>query len=355
MQEPAWASECDAELTTIGYWPPDGEGNHLEHQHCPEVPEIGALEKRFRELVGVEQWIAGNPPAPGGALPDGDHFLLRYRRTMCFGSCPAYTLTLFDDGTLVWNGDHHVALAGEHRFTVTPETIAALESLVEGARFWELDHRGRIPEPCPEGQYCLESHVTCTDTSHAITTYQRGDRHKTLDDAHCDGENALTRLEDELEWLLIGEETWIAEPKVVVALERTGCKEGGCRAFRVAIHDNGRVVWNGTSGVAATGERRAWLRWSEMSPLLDAFESAGFLTMEVKDAPTEECTVSKKGKRSCRAAAPCADDGFEHVIVTYATWNGETRTVDQKECRLDKALASLVLQIELEQHVAQWR
>jgi hypothetical protein len=273
---------------------------------------------------------------------------------MCFGSCPAYTLTLFDDGTLVWNGDHHVALAGEHRFTVTPETIAALESTVEAARFWELDYRGRIPEPCPPGQHCFESHVTCTDTSHAITTYHRAGRHKTLDDAHCEGENALTRLEDEIEWLLIGDETWIAEPKVILALERTNCKEGDCKAFTVKIHDNGRVVWNGTSDVAAMGERRAWLRWSEMSPLVEAFEAAAFLTMEVKDVRVETCKTSKKGKKTCQEVPPCPDDGFEHVIVTYATWNGESRTVEQKACRMDTPLSTLEHLLISEPHIQEW-
>lgn len=55
------------------------------------------------------------------ALPQADSLpvnkrvkLASFRRTPCFGSCPAYSVEVWSDGQVTWNGEQHVTRLGAY-------------------------------------------------------------------------------------------------------------------------------------------------------------------------------------------------------------------------------------------------
>ncbi len=47
-------------------------------------------------------------------------------RTPCFGECPHYEATFYDNGTLIYEGHRHVPVLGRYRYQVSPEEIEAI-------------------------------------------------------------------------------------------------------------------------------------------------------------------------------------------------------------------------------------
>jgi hypothetical protein len=60
------------------------------------------------------------------------------QRTMCFGTCPDYTVTLKDDGTVLYTGRQYVKTPGEHTWKIEPAAVRALAREMEAAGFFEL-------------------------------------------------------------------------------------------------------------------------------------------------------------------------------------------------------------------------
>jgi hypothetical protein len=62
-------------------------------------------------------------------------------RTMCFGTCPVYSLTLSGDGTVVYEGKDFVKIKGIQKSRVSPQKIAGLLDLFKNADFLHLKDR----------------------------------------------------------------------------------------------------------------------------------------------------------------------------------------------------------------------
>jgi hypothetical protein len=180
---------------------------------CESAPDIVAIVDRVAAAIGADTWIRTNPPAPGGPLPDGARLLVTMEQGVCMGECPIYDVTVFDDGTVLWVGERHVAAIGERRWTLPSHAVAAIADAFAAARFTRMDEQGEVvtpPEPCPDDLCAIpiRPYFQCTDTSHTLVTYHRGGLSKTIDDAHCQ-ETSLSRLEDRVK-ALIGVKRWIA-------------------------------------------------------------------------------------------------------------------------------------------------
>jgi hypothetical protein len=60
------------------------------------------------------------------------------RRSVCFGACPAYTVTLHTDGSASFDGDRFVAVMGHRDYRVDPAAVQKLVARFKAARFFEL-------------------------------------------------------------------------------------------------------------------------------------------------------------------------------------------------------------------------
>jgi hypothetical protein len=79
-------------------------------------------------------------PAPGfsGDLED---ITISLERTPCFGFCPDYTVTVFGNGTVLYEGRNFVAVEGEQRGQIPQEDVRELVDEFYDARFFNLRDR----------------------------------------------------------------------------------------------------------------------------------------------------------------------------------------------------------------------
>jgi hypothetical protein len=123
-------------------------------------------------------------------------------RTMCYGHCPTYTVTVYADGSVDYEGRAQVAVVGHASAKLDAAGLRRLAAAFRAARFLERNERGEIPRP-NEAVFS-----GCTDTSHTVLRFAD---HR-VDDAHCrDGRNALDTLEDAFE-RIVGTARWVKGP-----------------------------------------------------------------------------------------------------------------------------------------------
>lgn len=60
------------------------------------------------------------------------------QRTVCYGTCPDYEVTLRGDGTVRYTGRQYVRITGTHSWKVDPAAVRALAREMEQAGYFEL-------------------------------------------------------------------------------------------------------------------------------------------------------------------------------------------------------------------------
>jgi hypothetical protein len=124
-----------------------------------------------------------------------------------------------------------------------------------------------------------------------------------------------------------------AGAREVVSLERTVCF-GACPAYRVAIHDDGSVRWDGKSDVAVKGRARGKIDRAKVQALVDAFTKARFLEMnEEGEIPPPRVP----GQMELRSVG-CTDTS--HAITTFRQGK-KTHRLDDAHCHGANALTAL--------------
>lgn len=114
-------------------------------------------------------------------------------RTMCFGTCPVYTLTIYADGKVEFSGEKFVNAVGQHVKKISQEKVASILTEADSINFFELN-----------GTYdCFDS----TDSPTAKITITKEGKTKQIVHYHgCESANkkelaALTQLEDKIDEL----------------------------------------------------------------------------------------------------------------------------------------------------------
>ena len=85
---------------------------------------------------------------------------IRMERTECYGSCPAYTVTIHGDGRVEYEGKRHVKESGTQEARLDPDTIKMLAKEFSKANFLTLseDYSG---ENCT--RYCTDFPTAVTE------------------------------------------------------------------------------------------------------------------------------------------------------------------------------------------------
>jgi hypothetical protein len=134
---------------------------------------------------------------------------IQIERTICYGSCPAYTITINEDGEITWHGQSYVAQKGERSIRVDPKVFKSALALLEKAEFRSFATRYQRGER--DGCKSL-----VTDSPDAVITVKTSAyEHRVWHYHGCEGfprESELINLEDELDELL-GSERWIVNQK----------------------------------------------------------------------------------------------------------------------------------------------
>lgn len=80
-------------------------------------------------------------PIPSGFRGDIEDVVISLERTRCFGVCPAYTVTIYGDGTVVYEGVDFVKVKGTQTAQIPQEDVRELVDDFYAAGFFQLRDR----------------------------------------------------------------------------------------------------------------------------------------------------------------------------------------------------------------------
>ena len=146
------------------------------------------------------------PPAPAVA---GHVLLASLQRGACYGTCPIYTVTVYRDGKVEYDGEEYVKKKGKATGTVTPAQMAALDKLFTDDHYLAYNT-----------EY---THYDVTDNPSAKTAYRPlgATKTKTVDHYYGDmkAPESLSKLEEQFD-TIVQTDRWIGTRAERDKLER---------------------------------------------------------------------------------------------------------------------------------------
>jgi len=146
--------------------------------------EAEKVSKRLQAERGPSTAIfsAGTATAAAGTQAAGP-ITITLQRTICFGLCPAYTVTLHEDGSVVYEGREYTKISGAQSWKIDPAAVRALAKEMQDAGYFELNDEYR---------------AMVTDHPTVYTSLTLGNRTKKIKD-YVAGPPKLKELEERID------------------------------------------------------------------------------------------------------------------------------------------------------------
>jgi Domain of unknown function (DUF6438) len=176
--------------------------------------------------------------------------VITLERTACFGACPIYTVTIFEDGTVNFSGIDFVDVTGEQTNQIEAETVALMLDAIEAVGYFEWNE-----------SYNTQ---TVTDLPSVITSVKlNGETHRI--ERYAGDTSAPVALPFLEQWidLMANTSMWTGKPidvsgnlnngeTPILTLQREACF-GFCPVYNVALYADGTVVYMGIANVDNIG------------------------------------------------------------------------------------------------------
>jgi ankyrin repeat protein len=132
-------SEASGSKEDMAHWP-ELQGEVEQWRFTPferNGHAIAAEVEEYIDLVPPERLpkVHVTPPA---LLPTSK-VSITLSRSGCFGSCPAYSVSVWSDGTINFDGKYYVAATGKHTATIDPDAVRSLAKQFIAAGFYSMD------------------------------------------------------------------------------------------------------------------------------------------------------------------------------------------------------------------------
>jgi hypothetical protein len=128
------------------------------------------------------------------------NLLITLERTACFGTCPMYTLTIYQDGRVEYTGKDFVTVKGDQTGKITPAQVQVLVEAFKNADYFNLQDEYTTP---------------VTDLPTTITSFTFEGNTKTIRNyggclhdspvpapqALCDLENKIDEITNSIQWV----------------------------------------------------------------------------------------------------------------------------------------------------------
>ena len=207
------------------------------------------------------------------AAQEENEVRLTLERGACFGTCPVYTVTIYADGTVVFEGQRFVESEGKQTGMIGPDIVDRLVSIFEDAGYFTWND-----------EY---TQMQVTDLPYVTTSVTRDGETKRI--VRYEGDDsapiALVYLE---RWIdeIANTSQWVGqEPPLsyfssaglpLITLERQPCF-GTCPVYSLVIHEDGTVVYRGFDHVREIGIRIGQVDAGAVTSLAQEMTYMGFL------------------------------------------------------------------------------
>ena len=176
---------------------------HLTRDDAYQLSSVAA-DLNITQLVDGNKGVHAMIPKAIFTSTAGKKDFVTLERTVCFGTCPSYQVTIASDGAVTFEGRDFVKSKGTAKAQISPEAFRKLVNEFEKVKYFSLDDRYEPGSPgCP---------TAATDSPSARTSIQTNDRTKGVSHYYgCrDSEvlRALTSLESKIDEIA-GTEKWI--------------------------------------------------------------------------------------------------------------------------------------------------
>jgi len=142
----------------------------------------------MKDLEEQMAWLMGKVGDDDGiptkkAIDDSSSAVITLERTICYGTCPIYKITIFGDGRVQYVGERFVRIAGTRSAKISKEKVHQLIDIFQKAGFSSL-----------KDSYTTE-HIT--DFPSAIISITVSGKTKTV--THYHGDTGAPKVLNELE------------------------------------------------------------------------------------------------------------------------------------------------------------
>lgn len=235
--------------------------------------------------------------------PQGDPVITLERRA-CFGTCPVYTIQIYADGTVVYEGINHVEITGIEGSMLDPETVTQMVAAFEDAGYFDW-----------EDEY---TQMTISDLPTTITSVTSNGQTKRI--VRYDGDDsapiALPYLENWVD-IMVNSQQWTGKlpvapaflGQVVITLEREACF-GTCPVYKLYLYEDGTVVFMGIRFVDALGVHVTQIDAMAVEMLATRMTAEGYFGWDA--AYTDRLITDQ-----ATAITSLTWDGQQHQITRY--------------------------------------
>jgi hypothetical protein len=105
-------------------------------------------------------------------LEDLSNVVITMERTMCFGSCPVYVLTIYGDGRIEYEGEQYVEIIGKQTTQISEDQVRELIDEFYNVHYFSMNDEYRHKRD-KWGQYYTATDLPTTITSITINDYRK--------------------------------------------------------------------------------------------------------------------------------------------------------------------------------------
>lgn len=262
--------------------------------------------------------------------------LIRLQRTICYGTCPVYTVTIDARGTITFDGERFVRVVGRKTAQISRLSVATLLARAEQIRFFEMRDAYRAIEN-PDGTLTM-----VTDLPTKIVTVTVNGRTKRVED-YFGAPDSLREFEREIDAAAVTKRWVFLDKDALEELARSGwsaSSEEGAALLQQAIERDDvpiarRLVELGSDLGGPSNNRKPPLSSALSSSMVDLLVKAGanpngrpigavaartpLMNASYKDAAVAEALL--------KAGARLEDLDGGHTALFFAACSGNLRVV----------------------------
>jgi hypothetical protein len=236
--------------------------------------------------------------------------VITLQRTACFGTCPIYSVQIFADGRVLYDGAQFVQITGKRESSISPEAVQQLVRDFLAIDYFHLKDAYETYRN-PDGS---ETHIT--DLSTTYTSLRLGNREKSVKD-YAFAPDRLVRLEWEID-RVAGTHQWI---------------HGDADNLRSWGHVESDIAWRIKPGLnrlmqdAGRGDLKGMDRQRAAGVDVNATDETGWTALMLASAMCQQGAVRKLLDWGARVSMQDknGDSALMGAAAAFCSWtNGRT-------------------------------